>query len=459
VIFLGLLEETSPLGTILVTGNCRQSGGVPLFLSTCHYDRYNRHKNPIHPIHHLPLRTQKARSLLEVPENPAILISWWCGGSTQAGFGNSGKRRMSFMVRNTMLAVALSLGMSIASVQGGWGSMGAGWGSYGGGYGGSSGYGSSGGYGSCGGYTAGYGSSGNVGASHGHVGPVRALLHHLHDKIHHHHAARYAYRSHGYGSSGYGSSGYGSTGYGSSGYRSSVASYGSSGGSSGGYQYGHFGSSGGGSSGGVSYESGYGSSGSSWSAPSDGVIYEGSSGSMAPIITPTTSVEPDAIHLYVQVPESAKVFINGKATSSTGATRHYVSRGVEAGSSYRFEIRAEVGEGEQKQVEERSLVIAGGRRESVQIAFREATRKLETKVTLRVPAEAKVTLAGNSTESHGELRTFTTANLKEGMVWDDYTVEVTHQGQTKKQQLRLVAGDQLELAFQFEDSDSRLASK
>jgi uncharacterized protein (TIGR03000 family) len=376
---------------------------------------------------------------------------------------------MYFMVRNAMLAVALSLGMSIASVQGGWGSMGAGWGSYGGGYGGSSGYGSSGGYGSCGGYAGGYGSSGNVGASHGHVGPVRALLHHLHDKIHHHHAARHTYRSSGYGSSGYGSSGYGSSGYGStsygsSGHRSSVVSYGSSGGSSGGYQYGHFGSSGGGSSGGgssggVSYESGYGSSGSSWSTPSDGVIYEGSSGSMAPIITPTTSVEPDAIHLYVQVPDSAKVFINGKATTSTGATRHYVSRGVEAGSSYRFEIRAEVGEGEQKLVEERSVVIAGGRRETVQIAFREAPRQLETKVTLRVPADAKVTLAGNSTESHGELRTFTTANLKEGMVWDDYTVEVTHQGQTKKQQLRLVAGDQLELAFQFEDSDSRLAAK
>ncbi|MFM8328369.1 MAG: TIGR03000 domain-containing protein, partial [Pirellulaceae bacterium] len=210
---------------------------------------------------------------------------------------------------------------------------------------------------------------------------------------------------------------------------------------------------------GVSSESGYGSSGSSWSAPSDGVIYEGSSGSMAPIITPTTSVEPDAIHLYVQVPESAKVFINGKATTSTGATRHYVSRGVEAGSSYRFEIRAEVGDGEQKQVEERSVVIAGGRRETVQIAFREVPRQLETKVTLRVPADAKVTLAGNSTESHGALRTFTTANLKEGMVWDDYTIEVTHQGQTKKQALRLVAGDQLELAFQFEDSESRLAAK
>ena len=39
---------------------------------------------------------------------------------------------------------------------------------------------------------------------------------------------------------------------------------------------------------------------------------------------------------------NAKVFVNGKATTSTGRVREYVSRGLKAGSQYKFEIRAEL---------------------------------------------------------------------------------------------------------------------
>ena len=47
-----------------------------------------------------------------------------------------------------------------------------------------------------------------------------------------------------------------------------------------------------------------------------------------------------------------------------------------------------------------------------------------TSLTLRVPADAKVFLAGNATGSTGEVRHFETATLAAGQVWRNYEVKV-----------------------------------
>ncbi len=72
-------------------------------------------------------------------------------------------------------------------------------------------------------------------------------------------------------------------------------------------------------------------------------------------------------------------------------------------------------------------------------------------MTLRVPSEAKVVLAGNETKTEGELRTYRTKGLKDGESWDDYKIIVTYKGQTKEKTIRLMAGDQLEMAIGFDD--------
>jgi uncharacterized protein (TIGR03000 family) len=46
--------------------------------------------------------------------------------------------------------------------------------------------------------------------------------------------------------------------------------------------------------------------------------------------------------LSVEVPADAVVIINDHTTTSTGNDRSYVSRGLEAGGSYRYEVRAEI---------------------------------------------------------------------------------------------------------------------
>lgn len=43
--------------------------------------------------------------------------------------------------------------------------------------------------------------------------------------------------------------------------------------------------------------------------------------------------------IAVHVPEQAKVYINGKPTTSIGARREYVSFGLEDGNTYRYEVQ------------------------------------------------------------------------------------------------------------------------
>lgn len=82
-----------------------------------------------------------------------------------------------------------------------------------------------------------------------------------------------------------------------------------------------------------------------------------------------------------------------------------------------------------------------------------AAPAVKTRLTLRVPAEAKVTLAGVETKQSGEVRQFSTSRLSAGQVWDDYTVvvEVNRDGQVLREErtLKLTGGTPQELAIDF----------
>jgi uncharacterized protein (TIGR03000 family) len=351
---------------------------------------------------------------------------------------------------------------------GGYGSSGgfAGGASYGGSVGGSSGgFGSSGGYAAA---SAGYGSSGGMGSAGGastgtgHVGPLRRLA----ARIHAHHASKVAARGSSGGGIGYGSSG-GVASYGSSG---AVASYGSSGGSSGGVSYG--------SSGGVSGFSG-GSSGQAapmMSYPayeSYSPMMQGSpmmdggydDGSMADPALPDAASEAnigkDAALLTIAVPESAKVIVNGLETTSRGEVRQFMSNGLKEGFVYTYVVDVTFADG--RKAASKSVKLRAGAAErmvfnesSVPVTTVSASVTPETVVTLRVPADASVNLAGNDTAGSGGVRTFRTRQLSEGQKWGDYTIRVTAVvngvSMTKEKTIDLVAGSEHDFTFAFDNA-------
>lgn len=325
---------------------------------------------------------------------------------------------------------ALAVDASEASAFWHWGS----WGSSGGSSGGS--------WGSSGGSSGGsWGSSGGSHGSWGSSGGFRWRRWHRH--VSHHSSGG----SHGsWGSSG-GSSG---------------GSWGSSGGSSGG-SHGSWGSSGG----------SHGSWGSGYvtERPVDGAPAtppEGpTNGSTPPpadddemLFEGARRLDPTSVMLSVVVPDDAKVFVNGLETTSTGERRRYISRGLAEGATYAYEIRVEVRRNGRTLDDTKLVRLQTGQVSHLEFAFND-TRDQEnvaaapvTTLTLNVPADAKVFLAGRETSSTGEVRQFSTTRLADGQQWASYPVRIEweHDGQTltREQTVSLEAGETRVLSFGFD---------
>ncbi len=272
--------------------------------------------------------------------------------------------------------------------------------------------------------------------SHGSWGSHGGLLHRLFH--HHHHHVHIYYYSHGsWGSHGsYGS--WGSHGsYGSWGSHGSYGSWGSHG------SYGSWGS--------------HGSYGSWGSAP---VIQRPAQPSQEPQQQqPESLPKPDrstlkqqrGVLLTVQVPEGAKVYVNGYETRSTGTVRNYLTRNLDPQKTYRYRLRVVMNHQGQEVVAEKEVQLRVG--QQVELKFDPAAQlaKAETKLVLHVPENAQVFLAGRPTKATGPVREYVTRSLKPGEVWENYTVKVVLPGKDKPQvierKLKLVGGQTYRLAI------------
>ncbi|MEO1993087.1 MAG: TIGR03000 domain-containing protein [Pirellulales bacterium] len=171
----------------------------------------------------------------------------------------------------------------------------------------------------------------------------------------------------------------------------------------------------------------------------------------------STAVPSDGAMLTVEVPADASIFVNGVKTKATGEVRRYISRGLVAGKQYQFTVRMSL---EREGVEtEESRVVSLGAGEGSHLSFSQFGENQSlanetaptTTVTLHVPADAKVWLAGNATGSSGETRQFETTMLPAGRSWKDYEIRVVSviNGQQKavSKIIDLNAGESVEFSI------------
>jgi uncharacterized protein (TIGR03000 family) len=196
------------------------------------------------------------------------------------------------------------------------------------------------------------------------------------------------------------------------------------------------------------------------------ILPEGGETPTPPVPPPTDGNAPmtlrgtdSAAMLTVSVPADASVYVNGNRTTSTGELRHYVSRGLTPGAAYTYRIRAEFTRGGEVVTETKTVrLTAGG---TASLAFNDvrddsplASDSVETTLTLHVPADAKVILAGNETQQAGPTRHFVTSHLASGEKWSDYVVrvEVERDGQilADEKTLDLVGGQTRELVMDLD---------
>ena len=176
----------------------------------------------------------------------------------------------------------------------------------------------------------------------------------------------------------------------------------------------------------------------------------------APPAEGTDSARNDRGVLTVSVPKDAKITVNGNTTKSTGELRRYVSKGLDRGYNYRYEVTAVV-DVDGKPVERTQVAtLRAGRTAHLAFDFTEA-QAVETQLTLNVPEDAEVFLSGVKTKSTGPVRNFVTSKIAEGEKWSDYhvvvTVERSGQKLSKEQDVSLSGGDDLELSFNFDQTE------
>lgn len=165
----------------------------------------------------------------------------------------------------------------------------------------------------------------------------------------------------------------------------------------------------------------------------------------------TLFVPADGVLLLVSVPNDATVLVNGAATKATGTERRFVSRGLTEGEVYDYTITMVSDENGKSVEETRAVSVSAG--ELHQVSF--LPEAPMTTLTLHVPADAEVWLAGNATRSSGVTRTFETTDLAAGDVWQQYEIRVVTavdgRDQIESKTIDLAAGDEVEISFTATD--------
>jgi uncharacterized protein (TIGR03000 family) len=192
--------------------------------------------------------------------------------------------------------------------------------------------------------------------------------------------------------------------------------------------------------------------------------------------------DPNSILISISVPDGAQVYVNGTLTHSTGSERTFVSRNLEPGRRYKYEVRAEVERNGAPASESKIVYVTAG--DETQLAFatdaaqpaekvaskpkaaegKEAPasalkagseRPPRTTLKLHVPQDAKVLLSGIATKSTGTVRIFSTDQLPAGKTWNDYMVraEIEQGGRTVTRELNvsLKAGETREVTVDFDN--------
>jgi uncharacterized protein (TIGR03000 family) len=161
--------------------------------------------------------------------------------------------------------------------------------------------------------------------------------------------------------------------------------------------------------------------------------------------------------LVVEVPAKAKIFVNDRLTSTPGEVREYVSRNLTRGYNYTYEVRAELEVDGKMVTETKKVDLRAGQQMKLAFNLAPATQEVETSITVKVPANAKVNLGGNDTNATGETRVFRTSALNAGGEWKDYkivvTAEIDGRQITKEQTFDLKAGENRELTFDFDTAN------
>jgi uncharacterized protein (TIGR03000 family) len=166
------------------------------------------------------------------------------------------------------------------------------------------------------------------------------------------------------------------------------------------------------------------------------------------------TAKPNQATIIVQVPAEAKMFVDGNEANLTSTSRRFITPALEMGRDYFYTIRAEKTRKGEKVAESKRVVFRAG--QTVKVNFGDmSTAKVvpqaaPASVTVRLPADARLSVDGIECPLTSATRTFNTPKLDPGQRYV-YTLkaEIVREGQTRADSKRVFveAGKKVDVDF------------
>jgi len=165
--------------------------------------------------------------------------------------------------------------------------------------------------------------------------------------------------------------------------------------------------------------------------------------------------------VVVNLPAEAKLFVDGERVPMTTAVRSFKTPGLRAGQDYFYTMKAEIlRDGVKTEKTARVIVRAG---ETARADFGEmaegvavqTTREAPARITVKLPADAKLFIDNVACELTSDTRTFQTPKLEAGKKYG-YTLraEAVREGKTVNSTRKIVMTAGEALTVKFEDLGS-----
>jgi uncharacterized protein (TIGR03000 family) len=159
--------------------------------------------------------------------------------------------------------------------------------------------------------------------------------------------------------------------------------------------------------------------------------------------------------VVVQLPEDARLYVDGQLANLTSTTRSFLTPELEPGRQYYYTIKAEADRGGRPLAQEKRIVVEAGKVARVQLNDLGATPTVavdrsSAEVIVKLPSDARLFVDGQLCPLASDTRTFQTPPLEAGKqyFWT-LKAEVVRDGRThaESRRLDLMAGTRVTVDF------------
>jgi uncharacterized protein (TIGR03000 family) len=172
---------------------------------------------------------------------------------------------------------------------------------------------------------------------------------------------------------------------------------------------------------------------------------------------PEEAASPTQATVIVQVPEDAKLYVDGELSEQTSTTRTFISPDLQLGKDYSYTLKMEANKDGRTAVASKRVIVRAGAVTRVNFTdqnsagtVRPEEKPAPARVTVQLPTDARLLVDGVASPLTSSTRTFDTPALEPGRKYFYIlTAEVVREGRpvSDSRRVLLQAGKEVKVDF------------